>query len=202
MKWRAAIEVDFKQLLEDISYTNMIMKSFDVKHIITRNQYYQLKDRLVLWLLSHKFTKKTIDGFEYLVDKKGDKVGLIKLTLEFEDIKCLIHQNISSKILKMLNVSSFPKLDDLTDLYKPVHYNNIEYDEKKFKKAINRMKIVRIYFLREMMDYSTFESCASTNYASKDPWMKKYRKYLPWAGTVDIVIVYHSRFEKSFYNND
>ena len=29
------IEVDFKQLLEDISYTNQITKTFDVNDIIT-----------------------------------------------------------------------------------------------------------------------------------------------------------------------
>jgi len=34
------LKVDFNQLLEDVAYTNAVSKSFDVNHIVTRNQYY------------------------------------------------------------------------------------------------------------------------------------------------------------------
>lgn len=42
------VEIDFKRVLEAITYTNRYMKAFDMGDIITRNQYYQLKDNIVL----------------------------------------------------------------------------------------------------------------------------------------------------------
>ena len=50
------VAVDFKQLLEDITFTNKIMKTFDMSELITRNQYYQLKDYNIMWLAKHDFT--------------------------------------------------------------------------------------------------------------------------------------------------
>ena len=58
------VKVDFRQVLEDITYTNRVMKTFDVSDIITRNQYYELKDSIVLWLLRHNFTENLLDGLE------------------------------------------------------------------------------------------------------------------------------------------
>lgn len=51
---KVKVAVDFKKLLEDITYTNKIMKTFDMSDIITKNQYYQLKDNIILWLVRYK----------------------------------------------------------------------------------------------------------------------------------------------------
>ena len=76
------VAVDFKQILEDITFTNKIMKTFDMSELITRNQYYQLKDYIILWLVKHDFTQTTIDDeYEYLISKTHKRIELLKLTI-------------------------------------------------------------------------------------------------------------------------
>lgn len=185
----AVVDVDFKQLLEDISYTNRIMKTFNVKDIITRNQYYQLKDNIVLWLMRHDITKTDVDGFEFLFDKNGRRMEVVRLTISYGDTKCLIHQNNDGKIKKVVQgILDERKQECTTSEYVPNNYEGLELEKDKFSDAISRMKVVRILFIRELSTKNAFESCYAQNINSRDPWMKEYRKYLPSAGEVDIII--------------
>jgi len=189
MKLKTNVEVDFKQLLDDISYTNRIMKTFDVKDIITRNQYYQLKDNIVLWLMRHDITKTDVDKFEFLFDKNGRRMEVVKLTISYGDTKCLIHQNNEGKIKKVVqDILDERKQECAVSEYVSNKYEGLELDKDKFTNAISRMKVVRILFIRESSTRNSFESCYAQNINSRDPWMKEYRKYLPSAGEVDIII--------------
>lgn len=189
MKLKTAVDIDFKQLLEDISYTNRIMKTFDVNDIITRNQYYQLKDSIVLWLMRHDITKTDVDEFEFLFDKNGRRMEVVKLTISYGDTKCLIHQNNEGKIKKVVqDILDERKQECAISEYVPNKYEGLELDKDKFTNAISRMKVVRILFIRESSTRNFFESCYAHNINSRDPWMKEYRKYLPSDGEVDIII--------------
>jgi len=183
------IEVDFKQLLDDISYTNRIMKTFDVKDIITRNQYYQLKDNIVLWLMRHNITKTDVDEFEFLFDKNGKRMEVVKLTISYGDTKCLIHQNNEGKIKKVVqNILDERKQECAITEYVSSKYEGLVLDKDKFTDAISRMKIVRILFMRESSNRNSFESCYAQNINSRDPWMKNYRVFLPLNGNIEITI--------------
>ena len=189
MKWK--VDIDFKQLLEDISYTNQIMKTFDVKDIITRNQYYQLKDNIVLWLMRHDITRTDVNEFEFLFDKNGRRMEVVKLTISYGDTKCLIHQNNEGKIKKIVqNILDERKQECAISEYVSNKYEGLELDKDKFTDAISRMKVVRILFIRESSTKNTFESCYAQNTNSSDPWMKEYKRYLPSDGGVDIIISY------------
>lgn len=69
---KTKVEVDFGQMLDDITYTNKVTKMFDVSDIITRQQYYALKDFIITWLLSNQYTTYTVDGTEYVTDMNID----------------------------------------------------------------------------------------------------------------------------------
>ena len=183
------IEVDFKQLLEDISYTNQITKTFDVNDIITRSQYYQLKDSIVLWLMKHDITKTDVNGFEFLFDKNGRRMMLVKLIISYGDTKCLIHQNNYGKIKKFVqDILDERKQKCTITEYVPKNYEGLEFDKDKFIDAISRMKVVRILFIRESTTINAFESCYEQNTKSRDPWMKAYRGFLPLNGKTEITI--------------
>ena len=183
------IEVDFKQLLEDISYTNQITKTFDVNDIITRNQYYQLKDSIVLWLMKHDITKTDVNGFEFLFDKNGRRMMLVKLIISYGDTKCLIHQNNYGKIKKFVqDILDERKQKCTITEYVPKNYEGLEFDKDKFIDAISRMKVVRILFIRESTTINAFENCYEQNTKSRDPWMKAYRGFLPLNGKTEITI--------------
>ena len=165
------------------------MKAFDMSDIITRNQYYQLKDNIVLWLLRHKFTQTTIDGIEYLIDKNGGRVELVKLTISYNGTKCLLHQNINDKIRKTLKMR---KGVLATTIYNPIKYEGLELDSdavSKFMNAISYLRRVRIVMMRNMMDLNAFESAYAQNLKSGDPWMGEYRCFLPNNGKSGIKVV-------------
>ena len=183
------IEVDFKQLLEDISYTNQITKTFDVNDIITRSQYYQLKDSIVLWLMKHDITKTDVNGFEFLFDKNGRRMMLVKLIISYGDTKCLIHQNNYGKIKKFVqDILDERKQKCTITEYVPKNYEGLEFDKDKFIDVISRMKVVRILFIRESTTINAFEKCYEQNTKSRDPWMKAYRGFLPLNGKTEITI--------------
>ena len=184
------VAVDFKQLLEDITFTNKIMKTFDMSELITRNQYYQLKDYIILWLAKHDFTQTTIDDeYEYLISKTHKRIELLKLTISYKDTKCLIHQNAESKIRKVLN---FNPSKPTSVKYEPTKYEGLELNtdtKLEFINAISRLKATRITLLRSTMDLDSFENSYATNLSSQDPWMKRYRIFLPKLGMSDIEII-------------
>ena len=183
------IEVDFKQLLEDISYTNQITKTFNVNDIITRSQYYQLKDSIVLWLMKHDITKTDVNGFEFLFDKNGRRMMLVKLIISYGDMKCLIHQNNYGKIKKFVqDILDERKQKCIITEYIPKKYEGLEFDKDKFIDAISRMKVVRILFIRESTTINAFKNCYNQNTKSRDPWMKAYRGFLPLNGKTEITI--------------
>jgi hypothetical protein len=183
------IEVDFKQLLEDITYTNKIMKTFDVKDIITRGQYYQLKDSIVLWLMKHNITKTDVDGFEFFFDKSGNRMKLVRLTISYGDTKCLIHQHNCGKIKNIVqDILDERKQECEISEYIPNKYDGLELDKDKFIDAISRMKVVRILFIRESLPKNEFDWCYETNRKSSNPWMKEYRVFLPLKGNADLII--------------
>lgn len=183
------IEVDFKQLLEDITYTNQIMKTFDVNDIITRAQYYQLKDSIVLWLMRHNITKTDVDGFEFLFDKSGKRMEVVRLTISYGDTKCLIHQNNNGNIKKIVrDILDERKQECTISEYISNKYEGLELDKDKFIDAISRMKVVRILFIRESLAKNAFDSCYSQNINSRNPWMKEYRVFLPLKGNADLII--------------
>lgn len=179
--------VNFKRLLEDISYTNKVMKMFDVSDIITRNQYYELKDSLVLWMLKHTFTENKLDGLEYTTGKYGDRVELIKLTIKYGDTECLLHQNLDKKTRELFNLHDTKEED--FEQYVPAEYDGVEFDENTFRESISRMKVTRMKFLREGMVNNEFWHMYALNVKSKNPWMKVYRFFLPLNGTTGIRIV-------------
>ena len=189
------VAVDFKQLLEDITFTNKIMKTFDMSELITRNQYYQLKDYIILWLVKHDFTQTTIDEYEYLISKTHQRIELLKLTISYKDTKCLLHQNAEGKVRKALGFNS-PKPAIVR--YEPTKYEGIELNtdtKLEFINAISRLKATRITLLRSTMDLNAFESSYATNLRSQDPWMERYRIFLPKLGRSDIEIVEYKEEE-------
>jgi hypothetical protein len=186
---KVKVVVDFKQLLEDITFTNRSMKTFDMSEIITKNQYYQLKDNIVLWLVRHNFTQTTIDEHEYLISKTGERIELLKLTISYKDTKCLLHQNSEGKIRKALNFNP-PK--PAVVKYEPVKYEGLELNtdtKSKFVQAISRLKAVRIIFLRNSLDFNGFDGSYASNIRSQDPWMVRYKFFLPKQGRADIEII-------------
>lgn len=183
---RIRTTVNFSRLLEDITYTNKVMKTFDVSEIITRNQYYELKDSLVLWLLRHNFTENTLNGLEYTYGKFGNRVELVKLTLKYGDTECLLHQNLDRKICEMFCLHDAEE-DDF-ERYVPAEYDGVEFDETQFRESISRMKVNRIKFLRESMANNEFLHAYNMNLKSKNPWMKVYKKMLPLNGNTGITI--------------
>lgn len=190
---KVKVAVDFKKLLEDITYTNKIMKTFDMSDIITKNQYYQLKDNIILWLVKHDFTKTTIDEHEYLISKTNQRIELLKLTVSYKDTKCLLHQNSEGKIRKALKFNP-PKPAAVK--YEPVKYEGLELNtdtKLKFVHAISRLKAVRIIFLRNSLDFNAFDSSYESNVRSQDPWMVRYKSFLPKQGRVDIEIIENER---------
>lgn len=181
------VKVNFKQLLNDITYTNMVFKTFDVKSIITTQQIYALKDYLVEWLLKHQMTENYIEGFERLIDKYGRTMDLVKLNLKYDNTECRIHQVFSSKISRILGLG--PYYDEIVwDNYIPTKYD-IEYNETEFKTAINRLYMCRILFLRNMSDWNSFQSSLATNLKSKNPWMAEFVDLLPNKGKANIYII-------------
>jgi hypothetical protein len=182
-----AVKVDFRQLLEDIEYTNKVTKKFDVSKIITRNQYYELKDALVLWMLQHQFTENSIDGLEYTTGKYGDKIELVKLTISYGDTKCLLHQNLKRKMCEIFGLYEI-KEDDFVE-YIPSSYDDVEFDENHFRECISRMKTNRIRFIRESNDGNNFWGTIDSNGRSSNPWMRPYLVQLPYGGRRQIRIV-------------
>ena len=174
------VRINFKQLLEDITYTNRMSKRYDVSDIISRNQYYELKDRLIRWLLTHEFTTYTIDGYEYLIGKQGEKCPLVKLTIKYRGTECLLHQNLDSRMRAILGVEKSIPID--TE-YVPATYDNLEaFDEEKFREALTRMTVARIRFLRDTEGDGSFWQSYFMNKHSKNPWMPKYLQFLPCRG--------------------
>jgi len=182
-----AVKVDFRQLLEDIEYTNKVTKKFDVSNIITRNQYYELKDALVLWMLKHQFTENRIDGLEYTTGKYGDRIELVKLTISYGDTKCLLHQNLKRKMCEMLGLHE-AKEKDFVEYIQSV-YDDVEFDENRFRECISRMKTNRIRFIRESQDNNNFWGSIASNGKSSNPWMRPYLVLLPYGGKRQIRIV-------------
>ena len=172
------LKVDFNQLLEDVAYTNAVSKCFDVKHIVTRNQYYDLKDSIILWLVKHNFTHNSVDGFEYVVDKNGERINLVKIRIVYKGKDYVFHQNVNSKLNRSLHIEP---IENIETLYHPENYN-AEYDEQRFIDAIHRMRIARIRFLRETVNHNDFCQALCFNNRSTNPWMKNYRSYLPHNG--------------------
>ena len=190
---KVKVVVDFKQLLEDITFTNRIMKTFDMSDIITKNQYYQLKDNIILWLVKHDFTQTTIDEHEYLISKTGQRIELLKLTISYKDTKCLLHQNSEGKIRKALN---FNPSKPASVKYEPTKYEGLELNtdtKSKFVQAISRLKAVRIIFLRNSLDFNGFDGSYASNIRSQDPWMVRYKFFLPKQGKADIEIIENER---------
>lgn len=183
---RIKVKVDFDRLLEDITYTNWITKNVDVSGIITRNQYYQLKDSLVIYLLKNGFTENTVDGFEYVMDKEGNKIWLVRLSIRHGETICMVHQNFSSRLMWVLGLDGIPESGEE---YMVKFKNGIEFDEARFRESIANMKASRIRFMRESLNNNAFESGVSTNSKSNDPWMKCYLSFLPLKGKVPIRIV-------------
>lgn len=182
-----AVKVDFRQLLEDIEYTNKVTKKFDVSDIITRNQYYELKDALVLWLLRHNFTENVLDGLEYTTGKYGDKVELVKFTISYGDTVCKLHQNLNRKTVELFGLHD-AKEEDFKK-YVPSVYDDVEFDENRFRECVSRMKTNRIKFIRESQDNNNFWSIIAMNGRSSNPWMRPYLGFLPydWKRPIRIV---------------
>lgn len=184
---RTAVKVDFRQLLEDIEYTNKVTKKFDVSDIITRNQYYELKDSLVLWLLRHNFTENVLCGLEYTTGKYGDKVKLVKFTISYGNTVCKLHQNLNRKAVELFGLHD-TKEEDFVE-YVPSVYNDVEFDENRFRECVSRMKTNRIKFIRESQDNNSFRSTIAMNERSSNPWMRSYLVFLPYDGKRQIRIV-------------
>ena len=182
-----AVKVDFRQLLEDIEYTNKVTKKFDVSDIITRNQYYELKDALVLWLLKHNFTENVLDGLEYTTGKYGDKVELVKFTISYGDTVCKLHQNLNRKTVELFGLHDAKEED--FEKYVPSVYDDVEFDENRFRECVSRMKTNRIKFIRESQDNNNFWSTIAMNGRSSNPWMRPYLGFLPYDGKRQIRIV-------------
>lgn len=183
---KATVEVDFGQLLDDISYTNKVTKTFDVSDIITRQQYYALKDFIITWLLSNQYTTYTVDGAEYVTDRNRDRIQLVKLTLCHGDKQCKVHQTSTSKLRKIIGL---PDNTLSTEEYRQEPYDDVKYDETEFVTALSRMKVNRLRFMREMFDNNTFEQSLALNRRSGNPWMKYYLSFLPLKGKTGIKIV-------------
>lgn len=179
------VGVDFGQLLEDITYTNMVMKTFDVSDIITRNRYYELKDSIVLWLLKHNFTENLLDGLEYTTGKCGDRVGLVRLTIRYGGTECLLHQNLDRKICEMFGLHD-TKDEDFEEYASSVY--DVEFDESRFRECIERMRVNRMRFLRERLDNNSFWQAVAVNGGSSNPWMRFYLGFLPMDGRTRIRI--------------
>jgi len=183
---KTTVEVDFGQLLDDISYTNKVTKTFDVSDIITRQQYYALKDFIITWLLTNQYTTYTVDGAEYVTDRNGDRIQLVKLTLCHGDKQCKVHQTSTSKLRKIIGLSDNTPS---TEEYLQEPYDDVKYDETDFVTALSRMKVNRLRFMREMFDNNTFEQSLALNRRSGNPWMKCYLSFLPLKGKTGIKIV-------------
>lgn len=181
---RITIKVDFKGLLEDIVYTNMVSKAYDVSRVISRNQYYDLKDSLIHWLLGHKFSGKRVDGFEYVVGKDGERIELVKLTITYGGSEYMFHQKFNGKMKGLLGIESAS--DDMS-LYQPEVFDG-EYDESRFAESIRRMMIARIRFMRSVLGHNGFGQALGLNRRSNNPWMAGCLSYLPHNGVVGIDI--------------
>lgn len=179
------VKVDFGQLLEDIEYTNMVTKTFDVSDIITKGRYYELKDSLVKWLLRHNFTENTLNGLEYTTGKVGERIELVTLAIRYGDKECLIHQNLDMKICEMFGLHDAKEEDFEKYVYSEY---DVEFDEMRFREAISRMKTNRIRFIRESMNNNGFEHSLACNNRSTNPWMRPYLVFLPLEGKVPVRI--------------
>lgn len=185
------VNVDFGQLLEDIEYTNMVTKTFDVSDIITRGRYYELKDSLVRWLLLHNFTENIFNGLEYTTGKYGEKIGLVMLTVGYDGKLVKLHQPLDSKIGRFLEIEDGePEKEYVKEDY------DVEFDEMRFREAVSRMKTNRIRFMRESMANNSFESSLALNDKSTNPWMRPYLAFLPLEGKSPIEI--HDKNENNF----
>lgn len=180
------VEVDFDTLLKDISYTNKAVKRFDVSDIISRTQYYELKDALVLWMLKHNFTENTLDGLEYTIGKYGDRVELVKLTIRHGATICLLHQNLDRKTREIFNLHD-TKEEDFSEYSQP-EYSEISFDNQRFITSLTRMKVNRLRFLRSSLDNNAFQSTVAMNGRSQNRWMEKYINFLPLKGGIGIEI--------------
>ena len=180
------VKVDFKQLLEDITYTNKVTKNFDVSDIITRNQYYELKDSIITWLLTHKFTNNHVDWLEYIVDKNGQPIELVALTLTYGDTICQVHQKLKSKLRKTLNIDPEEKP---TKEYVFNGQDDVEFDETRLRESLSRMKVNRLRFMRDRSESNEFFNTLAMNSRSNNPWMKAYIKLLPFNGRAKITII-------------
>lgn len=179
------VKVNFKQLLEDINYTNKVMKTYDVKDIITRNQFYELKDDLVMWMLKHPFGLEIeMNGLEYTEGTFGN-VELVKFIITYNGTECKLHQNLDRKMRELFWI---PGSEKATEKYVPEKYD-VEYDENNFREALSRMKVVRMKFKRSSMTSSEFWQMIAVNDNSKNPWMRQYLGFLPNFGKYRTEIV-------------
>ena len=181
---KTRIKVDFDRLLDDITYTNMVTKNFDVSDIITRNQYYELKDAIVLWLPKHSFTENFIDGFEHVIGKDGKKIELIKLTLKHGNTVCRVHQPNEKRVRVALGLLSDV---DSIEPYSIEPNNDVDFDETRFRESISNMKTNRLRFMRDSSP--NFGGTVINNLKSGNPWMKPYLELLPFKGKMPIEII-------------
>lgn len=183
------VKMDFRRLLEDITYTNSVFKTHDVRNVITKQQFYALKDRLVIWLLKHNYTEKSPEGFESFVDRNLQVIELVRIKLKYGDTECLVHQHLDGTICKIFGIAPYEE-DRQWDKYCPKKYD-IEYDEVKFREAIDRMMMCRMLFMRRELDWNAFQSALATNISNKsnNPWMARFVEKLPGKGRKNIWIV-------------
>ena len=141
---------------------------------------------MVIYLLKNGFTENTVDGFEHVMDKEGNKIWLVKLSIRHGDTVCMVHQKVSSSLMRVLGLDGIPESGEE---YVMEFKNGIEFDEARFRESIANMKASRIRFMRESLNNNAFESGVSRNSKSNDPWMKCYLWFLPLKGKVPIQIV-------------
>lgn len=179
------LKVDFRQVLEDLVYTNMITKTFNVEHIITKTQYYALKDSIILWFCKHNVAEKDGGDVEWMYNPDWDNLWLVVIKLIYKGKEYVFHQRLDHtwKAIPWIGKEVSPVRE-----YVPKKYD-IEYDEEKFIDAIERLKIAKIRFIREMQQsHNDFWGTIYTNKKSKNPWMWNYLSYLPENGNVPIKI--------------
>ena len=178
---RVALKVDFEQVLEDLVYTNMITKTFDVRHIITKTQYYALKDSIILWICRHNIVEKGGGEVEWMEHPDWDNLWLVNIKLTYRGKEYMFHQRLDHtwKAIPWIGKEVSPVRE-----YVPKKYD-VEYDEQKFIDAIERLKITRLRFLREQENHNSFWKSVHTNKNSKNPWMRNYLSYLPENGKVN-----------------
>ena len=180
------LKVDFKQVLEDFVYTNMITKAFDVRHIVTKQQYYSLKDSIILWMCKHDIVEKSAGEVEWMGHPDWDKLWLITVKFTYKGTEYVFHQRLDHT---WRAIPWIGKELTATKEYVPQKYD-IEYDEQKFSEAIERLKIARIRFTREQIpNNNEFWHTIYSNKNSKNPWMWNYLTYLPDNGREVIKII-------------